>query len=103
MERIWIVSHERFRNDSESYDILAAFETEKEASTAMKQYGHNIRENEYNKIPYACITDSTMFRIKENDISFIVTQEDILRVIPVEIRKFDFNQNRILKYINNVK
>lgn len=103
MERIWIVSHKRFRNDNESYNILAAFETEEEASAAIKQYGHDIRENEYNKIPYACVHDSTMFRIKENDISCIIAQEDIIEVVPVEIKKFDFKQNKILDCINNTK
>lgn len=102
MERVWIVSHERFRNDDESYNVLAAFKTELEASAAMEQYGHNIQENEYdNKCSYDCMYGSTMFRIRENDISFILTQEDILRVIPVEIKKFDFNQNKIFEYINS--
>lgn len=103
MERIWIVSHKRFRNDNESYNILAAFETEKEASAAMKEYGYDIQENEYNEIYYDCMYSSTMFRIKENDISCIIAQEDIIEVVPVEIKKFDFNQNRILDCINNVK
>ena len=101
MDRIWIVTHERFRNDGESYNTLAAFETEKEASAAMIQYGHNIQENEYNEIQYDCMYSSTMFRIRENDISFILTQEDILRVIPVKVSYFDFNQNKILEYVNS--
>ena len=101
MERIWIVSHERFRQDNESYDIIAAFETEKEASAAMTQYGHDIQENEYNKISYDCMYGSTMFRIRENDISYMITQEDILRVVPVEIKKFDFKENKILEYVSS--
>lgn len=96
MDRIWIVTHERFRNDGESYNVIAAFETELEASAAMTQYGHDIQENEYNEISYDCMYGSTMFRIRENDISCMITQEDILRVIPVEIKKFDFKQNKIL-------
>lgn len=103
MNKIWIVSHERFRNDGESYNVLAAFKTEKEASAAMIQYGHNIQENEYNEIQYDCMYGSTMFRIRENDISFILTQEDILRVVPVKVNYFDFIQNKILEYINNTK
>lgn len=104
MERIWIVSHERFRNDDESYDVLAAFKTEEEASAAMTQYGRNIESNEYyRKCMYDFMSSTYMFRIRENDISCMITQEDILRVIPVEIKKFDFNKNRILKYKNNVK
>lgn len=95
MDRVWIVSHERFRQDDESYNVIAAFETEQEASAAMTQYGHDIQENEYDKISYDCIYSSTMFRIRENDISCIITQEDILRVVPIEIKKFDFNQNKI--------
>ena len=100
MDKIWIVSHERFRNDDESYDVLAAFETKQEASAAMVQYGYNIKENEYeNKCSYDYVYGSTMFRIRENDISFIITQEDILRVIPVKVSYFDFNQNKILDYV----
>lgn len=101
MDRVWVITHERFRNDSESYDVIAAFETEQEASAAMKQYGYDIQENEYNEISYDCMYGTTMFRIRENDISFIITQEDILRVVPVEIKKFDFNQNKILEYANS--
>lgn len=101
MDRIWIVTHERFRNDSESYDVLAAFKTEQEASAAMIQYGYNIQENEYNEIQYDCMYSSTMFRIRENDISFILTQEDILRVVPVKVSYFDFKQNKILEYVNS--
>ena len=101
MEKIWVVSHERFRQDNESYDIIAAFETEKEASAAMTQYGHDIQENEYNKISYDCMYGSTMFRIRENDISYMITQEDILRVVPVEIKKFDFKENKILEYVSS--
>ena len=96
MDRIWIVSHERFRQENESYDVIAAFETEREANGAMIQYGHDIRENEYNEISHDCMYGSAMYHIKENDFSLILTQEDILRVIPVEIKKFDFKQNKIL-------
>ena len=104
MERIWIVSHERFRNDGESYDVIAAFETEQEASAAMTQYGHDIQENEYeNKCSYDCMYGSTMFRIRENDLSYMITQEDILRVVPVKVSYFDFKQNKILEYIDNTK
>lgn len=103
MERVWIVSHERFRQDDESYNIIAAFKTEQEASAAMTQYGHDIQENEYNEISYDCMYGSTMFRIRENDISCMITQEDILKVIPVNISYFDFNQNKILEYIDNNK
>lgn len=104
MDRIWIISHERFRNNGESYDVIAAFETEREASTAMTQYGSDIQENEYeNRCSYDCIYDSRMFRIRENDISFILTQEDILRVVPVKVSYFDFKQNKILEYIDNTK
>lgn len=103
MDRIWIITHERFRNDGESYNVIAAFETEREASAAMVQYGYNIQENEYNEIQYDCMYSSTMFRIRENDISFILTQEDILRVVPVNVSYFDFNQNKILEYIDNTK
>lgn len=104
MDKIWIVTHERFRQDNESYDVIAAFETEREASSAMMQYGHNIQENEYeNKIQYDCMYGSTMFRIRENDIHCMITQEDILKVVPVKVSYFDFNQNKILEYINNTK
>lgn len=61
----------------------------------MIQYGHNIQENEYNEIEYDCMYGSNIYRIRENDISCMITQEDILKVIPVEIKKFDFNQNKI--------
>lgn len=101
MNRIWIITHERFRNNGESYNVLAAFETEQEASAAMTQYGHNIQENEYNEISYDCMYGSTMFRIRENDISYVITQEDILRVIPVKVSYFDFNQDKILEYVNS--
>lgn len=102
MERVWVVSHERFRNDGESYSVIAAFETELEASAAMTQYGHDIQENEYeNKCSYDCMYGSTMFRIRENDISWILTQEDILRVVPVKVSYFDFNQNKILEYVSS--
>ena len=97
MERVWIVSHERFRNDSESYDVIAAFETELEASAAMEQYGYDILINEYyNKCKYDYMHGSNIYRIRENDISCMITQEDILRVVPIEIKKFDFVQNKIL-------
>ena len=101
MDRIWIVSRERFRQDDESYNVLAAFETELEASAAMEQYGFDIKENEYNEISHDWMCDSTIFRIRENDISLILTQEDILRVIPVKVSYFDFNQNKILEYVNS--
>lgn len=101
MDKIWIVTHERFRNDSKSYDIIAAFETEQEAYAAMVQYGHNIQENEYNEIEYDCMYGSTIFRIRENNISCMITQEDILRVVLVKVKYFDFNQYKILEYINN--
>ena len=101
MERVWIVTHERFRQDNESYDVIAAFETEREASAAMTQYGHDIQENEYNEISHDWMCGSKMFRIRENDISYITTQEDILRIIPVEIKKIDFKQNKILEYVNS--
>lgn len=103
MDKIWIVTHERFRNDSESYNVIAAFETEEEASAAMVQYGHNIQKNEYNEIEYDCMYGSIMFRIRENDISYMITQEDILRVVPVKVNYFDFNQNKILEYIDNTE
>ena len=100
MERVWVVSHERFRNDGESYSVLAAFETEREALAAMIQYGHDIQENEYvNKCSYDIFCGDTMYRMRENDISYIITQEDILRVVPVKFKHFDFNQNKILEYI----
>lgn len=101
MDKIWIVSHERFRQNDKSYNIIAAFETEQEASAAMTQYGHDIQENEYNEISYDCMYGSTMFRIRENDISYMITQEDILKVIPVKVSYFDFNQNKILEYVNS--
>ena len=102
MDRIWIVSHERFRNDGESYNVIAAFETELEASAAMEQYAQEIEYKEYvNKCSYDTFNGDIMFRIRENDISFIITQEDILRVIPVEIKSFDFNQNKILEYVSS--
>lgn len=47
MNRIWIVTHERFRNDEKSYNVIAAFETEREASAAMQQQGFDILMNEY--------------------------------------------------------
>lgn len=97
MDRIWIVSHERFRNDGESYNVIAAFETEQEASAAMKQYGYDILINEYyNECKYDYMHGSNIYRIRENDISCMITQEDILRVVPVEIKKFNFVQNKIL-------
>lgn len=101
MDRIWIVSHERSRNDGKSYNIIAAFETEREAYAAMIQYGDNIQENEYNEIQYDCMYGSTMFRIRENEISCIITQEDILRVTPVKVSYFNFNQNKILEYVSS--
>lgn len=104
MERVWVITHERFRQDNESYDVIAAFETEQEASAAMKQYGYDILMNEYyNKYKYDYIHSSNMYRIRENDISYMVTQEDILRVVPVKVSYFDFNQNKILEYIDNTK
>lgn len=42
MERIWIVTHERFRQDNESYTVIAAFKTEQEASAEMAQYAKKI-------------------------------------------------------------
>lgn len=102
MDRIWIVSHERFRNDDESYNVLAAFETELEASAAMEQYAKEIEYKEYvNKCSYDTFNGNIMFRIRENDISFIITQEDILRVVPVKVSYFDFNQNKILDYVSS--
>lgn len=99
MERIWIITHKRFRNDNESYNVLAAFKTEEEASAAIEQYGFDIlMEEYYDKCKYDYMHGSNIYRIRENDISCIITQEDILRVIPVEIKKFDFNQNKILNY-----
>lgn len=101
MDRVWIVTHERFRQDNESYDIIAAFKTEQEASAAMKQYGYDILMNEYyNKCKHDYMYGSNIYRIRENDISCIITQEDILRVIPVNISCFDFKQNKILEPIN---
>lgn len=101
MEKIWIITHERFRQDNESYSVISAFETEEEAYAAMKQYGYDIQKNEYeNQCSYDCIYGSTMFRIRGNDISFILTQEDILRVVPVKVSYFDFNQNKILEYVS---
>ena len=97
MDRIWIISHERFRNDNESYNVIAAFETEKEASAAMVQYAQEIEYEDYiNKYSYDIFRGDTMYRMRENDISFIITQEDILRVIPVKVSYFDFNQDKIL-------
>lgn len=102
MDRIWIVTHERFRNDEESYNVFAAFETEREASAAMVQYAQEIEYKEYvNKCSYDTFNGDTMFRIRENDISFMITQEDILRVIPVKVSYFDFNQNKILEYVSS--
>lgn len=97
MDKIWIVSHERFRNDDESYNVIAAFETEREASRAMIQYAQEIEYEEYvNKCSYDTFHGDTMCRMRENDISCMITQEDILRVVPIEIKKFDFVQNKIL-------
>ena len=101
MDRVWVITHERFRQDGEFYDVIAAFETEREAHAAMIQYGSNIKENEYNEISHDCTYGSTMYHIKENDFSLILTQEDILRVVPVEIKKFDFKQNKILEYASS--
>lgn len=104
MDRIWIVSHEKFRNDGESYDIIAAFETEQEASAAMVQYGFDILMDEYfDKCKYDYMYGSNIYRIRENDISCMITQEDILRVVPVNVSYFDFNQNKILEYVDNTK
>lgn len=103
MDRIWVITRKRFRNDDESYDVLAAFKTEQEAYAAMIQYGHNIQENEYNEIKYDCVYGSTIFRIKESDISSMITQEDILNVVPVKIKYFDFKQYKILENTNNTK
>lgn len=104
MDRIWIVSHERFRQDNESYNVIAAFETEEEASAAMKQYGFDILIDEYfDKCKYDYMYGSNIYRIRENDISCMITQEDILRVVPVNVSYFDFNQNKILEYIDNTK
>lgn len=44
-----------------------------------------------------------IYRIRENDISCMITQEDIFRVVPVNVSYFDFNQNKILEYIDNTK
>ena len=69
MDRIWIVSHERFRQDNESYNVIAAFETEEEASAAMKQYGFDILMDEYfDKCKYDYMYGSNIYRIRENDI-----------------------------------
>lgn len=104
MDRIWIVSHERFRQDDESYNVIAAFETEREASRAMIQYAQEIEYEDYvNKCSYDTFHGDTMCRMRENDISFIITQEDILRVVPVKVSYFDFNQNKILEYIDKTK
>lgn len=102
MDRIWIVTHERFRNDEESYNVIAAFETEEEASAAMKQYGFDILMDEYfDKCKYDYMYGSNIYRIRENDISCMITQEDILRVVPVKVSYFDFNQNKILDYVSS--
>ena len=102
MDRVWVVTHERFRNDNESYNVLAAFKTEQEAHAAMIQYGRDIETNEYyDKCIYDSIFGTYIFRIKENDISCMITQEDILKIILIEIKKFDFNQNKILGYVNS--
>lgn len=102
MNKIWIVSHERFRNDDESYNVIAAFKTEEEASAAMEQYGYDILINEYyDKCKYDYMHGSNIYRIRENDISCMITQEDILRVVPVKVSYFDFNQNKILEYVNS--
>lgn len=101
MDRVWIVSHERFRNDNESYNVIAAFKTEEEAYAAMKQYGYDILMNEYyNKCEYDYMHGSNIYRIRE-DISCIITQEDILRVIPVKVSYFDFKQDKILEYVSS--
>ena len=96
MDKVWIVTHERFRNDDESYNVVAAFKTEEEASAAMKQHGFNILMDEYfDKCKYDYMYGSNIYRIRENDISCMVTQEDILKVIPVEIKKLEYvNSNR---------
>ena len=104
MDKIWIVSHERFRNDGESYNVIAAFETEQEASAAMVQYAQEIEYEDYvNKCSYDTFRGDTMYRMRENDLSYMITQEDILRVVLVKVSYFDFNQNKILEYINNNK
>lgn len=104
MDRVWIITHERFRNDSESYSVIAAFKTEVEAHGAMIQYGRDIEANEYyDKCIYDSIFGTCMFRIRENDISYMITQEDILRVVPVKVNHFDFKQNKILEQIDNTK
>ena len=101
MDRIWIVSHERFRNDDESYSVISAFETEREASAAMAQYAQEIEYEDYvNKCSYDTFRGDIMYRIRENDLSYMITQEDIFRVVPVKISYFDFNQNKILKYVD---
>ena len=68
----------------------------------MVQYGQEIEYKEYvNKCSYNTFNGDIMFRIRENDISCILTQEDILRVVPVKIKYFDFNQNKILEYVSS--
>lgn len=70
----------------------------------MAQYAQEIEYEDYvNKCSYDIFRGDTMWRMRENDISFIITQEDILRVVPVKVKYFDFNQNKILEYINNTK
>lgn len=102
MERVWIITHERFRNDSESYNVIAAFKTEVEAHGAIKEYGYDILMDEYhNKCKYDYMYGSNIYRIRENDISYMITQEDILRVIPVKVNHFDFKQNKILEYVSS--
>lgn len=102
MDRIWIVTRERFRNDDESYNVLTAFETEKEAHAAMIQYAQEIEYEDYvNKCSYDTFSGDTIYRIRENDISCMITQEDIFRVVPVKVNYFDFNQNKILEYVSS--
>ena len=108
MDRVWIVSHERFRQDNESYNVIAAFETEREASAAMKQYGFDILMNEYyNKCKYDYMYDSELLISEINSKKYPKTTlviEQAFNKVYIPLKFFDNQTIRALvDELQNVK
>ena len=78
---VYVTTHDCYRQDNETHEVIAVHEIEDHAITAMNKLAIQIINEDYkDKIEYETFYGSDLFRVRENDISCMVTQEDVLKI-----------------------
>lgn len=82
---VYVITHDCYRQDNETHEVIAVYEKEDYAFFAMTKLAIQIENEDYkDKIEYETLCGSDLFRIRENDISCMTTQEDVLKITKVE-------------------